>query len=113
MDLDPTISNPQHYTVVFENDRVRVLEYTDAPGDRTTPHQHPDSVMYTLSSFRRRLVSDQGEREVEMAAGTVGWLPGQEHHGENIGDTPTHVIFVELKEQETGHDPLALGPQAT
>ena len=33
-----------------------------------------------------------------MTAGTVGWLPAQEHHGENIGDTPTHVIFDELKE---------------
>lgn len=28
----------------------------------------------------------------------TGWLPAQEHHEENIGDTPTHVIFVELKE---------------
>jgi len=49
MSLDPVASNPEHYKVVFENERVRVLEYTDLPGDRTTPHQHPDSVMYTLS----------------------------------------------------------------
>ncbi len=84
--------------MIFENERVRVLEYTDDPGDRTTPHQHPDSVMYTLSSFRRRLVSGDAQREVELEAGTVGWLPAQEHHGENIGETPTSVIFVELKE---------------
>ena len=96
--LDPAISNADHYTVIFENERVRVLEYLDHPGDRTTPHQHPDSVMYTLSSFRRRLVSGDGQREVGLAAGAVGWLPAQEHHGENIGDTPTHVIFVELKD---------------
>ncbi|MFJ9316533.1 cupin domain-containing protein [Pimelobacter simplex] len=95
---DPVASNPEHYRVVFENDRVRVLEYRDVPGDRTTPHAHPDSVMYTLSSFRRRLVNGDQEREVEMAAGTTGWLPAQEHHGENIGDTPTHVLFVELKD---------------
>jgi hypothetical protein len=25
-------------------------------------------------------------------------LPAQQHHGENIGDTPTHVLFVELKQ---------------
>ena len=98
MSLDPVASNPEHYKVVFENDRVRVLEYTDRPGDRTTPHQHPDSVMYTLSSFRRRLVSGDTEREVALDAGMAGWLPAQEHHGENIGETPTHVIFVELKE---------------
>jgi quercetin dioxygenase-like cupin family protein len=100
MSLDPAESNPDHYKVVFENDRVRVLEYTDQPGDRTTPHQHPDSVMYTLSSFSRRLFSGDEQREVALEAGTVGWLPAQEHHGENIGDTPTHVLFVEVKETQ-------------
>lgn len=111
MDLDPVSSNPDHYQVVFENDRVRVLEYTDAPGERTTPHRHPDSVMYTLSDFRRRLVSGDAQREVEMKAGFVGWLPAQEHHGENIGDTPTHVLFVELKESTAGEGSSPLGPQ--
>ncbi len=112
MSLDPTISNPEHYKVIFDNDRVRVLEYTDRPGDRTTPHRHPDSVMYTLSSFRRRLVSGESRREVKMEAGAVGWLPAQEHHGENIGDSPTHVMFVELKEMPLQGDSTALGPQS-
>jgi quercetin dioxygenase-like cupin family protein len=117
MSLDPVATNPHHYRVVFENDRVRVLEYTDQPGDVTTPHQHPDSVMYTLSSFRRRLVSGDAQREVEMTAGSAGWLPAQQHHGENIGDTATHVLFVELKEAAPGaagqhvEDSARLGPQ--
>ncbi len=111
MSLDPVHTNPDHYKVVFENDRVRVLEYRDQPGDQTTPHSHPDSVMYTLSSFRRRLVSGDASREVEMPAGLTGWLPAQEHHGENIGDTPTHVIFVELKDGAAGFHGHALGPQ--
>ena len=98
MEPDPTVTNPDHYRVVFESDRVRVLDYTDRPGDRTRPHHHPDSVMYTLSTFRRRLVSGEREREVALESGTVGWLPAQDHYGENIGDTPTHVIFVELKD---------------
>jgi len=110
MDLDPAVSNAQFYEVVFENDRVRVLEYTDAPGDRTTPHAHPDSVMYTLSSFRRRLHQGDQHRDVEIAAGTTGWLPAQQHAGENIGDTPTHVLFVELKGSPPGGEGPALGP---
>lgn len=117
MSLDPATSNPRHYQVVFENERVRVLEYTDQPGERTTPHQHPDSVMYTLSSFRRRLVSGDTQRDVELPAGTVGWLPAQLHYGENIGTTPTHVLFVELKEPDSaGRSPAAdqpIGPQTT
>jgi len=31
MNLDPVKTNPQHYRIVFENDRARVLEYGDAP----------------------------------------------------------------------------------
>jgi quercetin dioxygenase-like cupin family protein len=117
MSLDPAVTNPEHYRVVFENEQVRVLEYTDQPGDKTTPHEHPNSVMYTLSSFRRRLVSGDMAREVELAAGTVGWLPAQQHHGENIGETPTHVIFVELKASSGdsaapgGSSPGELGPE--
>jgi len=96
---DPTTTDPDKYTVVYENDRVRVLEYRDAPGQRTSPHEHPDSVMVTLSSFSRRLVAaDGGSRDVELEAGEVRWLDAQTHSGENIGDRETHVLFVELKE---------------
>src|SRR4051794_4636002 len=112
MSLDPVETNPDHYAVVFENDRVRVLEYTDRPGDRTTPHEHPDSVMYTLSAFRRRLYDGDVHRDVEMPAGRSGWLPAQKHAGENIGNTPTHVLFVELKEgaPDGGDTTAVLGP---
>jgi hypothetical protein len=111
---DPTSTDPDKYKVVFENERVRVLEYRDEPGQATRPHQHPDSVMFTLSSFDRRLVGEGGEsRDVTLEAGQVRWLDAQIHSGENIGRTPTHVIFVELKEARpspagsTGSD---LGP---
>ncbi|MFJ7751211.1 cytoplasmic protein [Arthrobacter sp. NPDC097144] len=98
MSEDPVQTNPDHYTVVFENDRVRVLEYRDKPGHRSTMHIHPDSVMITASTFRRRLSSGTGSMEVELPAGSARWLPAQEHYGENIGDTDTHAFFVELKE---------------
>lgn len=110
MSSDPACTDPDKYKVVFENEHVRVLEYVDHPGDRTTPHAHPDSVMYTLSGFRRRLYDGNGEsRDVEIAAGTTGWLPAQRHAGHNIGDTDTHVIFVELKDR-AGATSGALGP---
>ena len=110
MSLDPVVTNPDYYKVIFENERVRVLEYTDKPGDKTTPHEHPDSVMYTLSSFRRRLHSGDVHRDVAIGAGSTNWLPAQQHSGENIGETPTHEIFVELKEGVAGPATDALGP---
>ncbi|MEK6442802.1 cytoplasmic protein [Pseudonocardia sp. T1-2H] len=108
--MDPVTTNPDLYKVVFENKRVRVLEYRDRPGDKTTPHEHPDSVMHTLSSFRRRLGADGGEREVELPAGMTGWLPAQRHYGENIGETDTHVLFVELKENAAEPSSDVVGP---
>ena len=111
VNLDPAVTNADKYKVVFENERVRVLEYTDQPGESTTLHGHPDSVMYTLSSFRRRLVNGETSRDVELPAGAVNWLPAQQHLGENIGDTTTHVLFVELKGNvDDTAETLGLGP---
>lgn len=112
MRRDPAVTDPELYSVVFENERVRVLRYRDRPGDRTSPHGHPDSVMVTLSGFTRRLTSGGRQVEVELEAGQVRWLDAQEHAGENIGDTDTESIFIELKEGAAG-DPVAdaLGPR--
>ena len=98
MSGDPTVTDPDKYKVVFENDRVRVLEYKDRPGDRTSPHRHPDSVMYALSSFERRLVQGDREVDVQLEAGMVRFLAAQVHHGENIGATASHALFVEPKD---------------
>lgn len=101
MTADPACSDPDKYQVIFENARVRVLEYRDLPGGKTHPHQHPDSVMVTLSGFQRRLDADQSTRDVVMEPGRAHWLPAQTHAGENIGTTPTHVLFIEIKDGGT------------
>jgi beta-alanine degradation protein BauB len=109
---DPTVTDPDKYRVIFENERVRVLEYRDRPGDRTSPHDHPDSVMYTLSSFDRRLIHGERERDVSLEAGRVVWVAAQRHQGENIGTTESHSVFIELKEPPPAGDagPTQLGP---
>jgi beta-alanine degradation protein BauB len=115
MSADPTQSDPDKYKVVFENDRVRVLGYRDKPGDRTSPHRHPDSVMYTLSAFERRLIHGDQQRDVQLQAGRVNWIAAQEHSGENIGTTESHSIFGELKEPPPASPPTAsqLGPESS
>lgn len=110
---DPVVTNPDSYAVVFENERVRVLEYRDEPGHRSVPHEHPDSVMITMSAFRRRLGRGDREVDVELPAGAVRWLDAQHHHGWNTGDTETHCLFVELKEPGAPPAPgeAPLGPR--
>jgi quercetin dioxygenase-like cupin family protein len=108
---DPTVTDPDKYKVVFENDRVRVLEYRDQPGEQTSPHDHPESVMVTLSGFDRRLIGADGEsRDVTLVAGEVRWLDAQTHSGTNIGSTETHVVFVELKDGREATLSGSLGP---
>jgi hypothetical protein len=96
---DAVETDGDKYSVVLENERVRVLRYHDKPGDRTLQHAHPDYVLYAESTFNRRLTFPDGRKqEVEVKAGSVVWIKGHVHIGENIGDTNTDVIIVELKE---------------
>lgn len=95
---DPVVTDGDKYKVVLENERVRVLEYRDSPGQRTSPHYHPDYVLCALSSFRRRLTLSDGRSAVrEVRAGEVAWGKAQSHIGETIGASDTHVLIVELK----------------
>ena len=82
---DPVVTDPNLYSVLFENERVRVLQYHDRPGDRTHPHRHPDSVMVTLSGFQRRVSSGDRQADIELPAAHARWVGAQEHAGENIG----------------------------
>ena len=109
---DPTISNPDFYRTLWENDDVRVLEYRDQPGQHTTPHDHPNSVLVALTSFDRRLSMGEVSREVSLAAGETVWLPAQTHYGTNIGTTPTHTILIELKHSTQSSERSPLGPDA-
>lgn len=96
---DPTVSDSDKYKTILENDRVRVLDYRDLPGDKTAQHHHPDFVLYAPSDFSRRLTFEDGTfKEREFKNGDVIFMNAQTHIGENIGVTNTHVIIVELKE---------------
>ena len=95
---DPTKTDGKKYKVRFENDRVRVLEYIDKPGEKTHQHDHPAFVLYAVSPFKRKLALPDGKALMrEFKAGDVMWSDAQTHIGENIGDTPTHVIMIEMK----------------
>ncbi|TAK41681.1 MAG: cytoplasmic protein [Betaproteobacteria bacterium] len=100
---DAVQTDRDKYKAILENECVRVLEYTDRPGDRTHQHRHPAFVLYALSSFKRTITLPSGKvLKREFKAGDVMWSDEQTHIGENVGDTPTRVIIVELKKQREG-----------
>lgn len=101
LNQDPVISDGDKYKVIMENDQVRVLDYLDKPGEKTSMHHHPDFVLYALSSFKRKLTLGNGDTIIrEFKTGDVLWSPAQTHIGENIGETDTHVIIIELKDSK-------------
>ena len=74
---DAVETDGDKYSVVLENERVRVLRYHDKPGDRTSQHAHTDYVLYPESSFKRRLTFPDGRKqEVNVKAGSIGWRKG-------------------------------------
>jgi quercetin dioxygenase-like cupin family protein len=100
---DPTVTDPDNYKTVMENEHVRVLRYHDVPGTKTHLHHHPASVLYALSAFQRRLTLGNGTTQIkDLKAGDVFWLPAQDHTGENIGTTETEVLLVEIKDATAG-----------
>jgi quercetin dioxygenase-like cupin family protein len=99
---DPLQTDGDKYRLLLENDCVRVLEYHDQPGERTHEHRHPAFVLYALSPFKRTLTLPNGKVLTrEFKQGDVIWSAEQTHIGENTGQSPTHVVIVELKPSMT------------
>ena len=98
MAQDAVQTDGDKYKVIFENDCVRVLDYKDLPGQATHQHRHPAFVLYALAPFKRSITLPDGKiLQRQFKAADVMWSDAQTHIGTNTGDTPTHVVMVELK----------------
>jgi quercetin dioxygenase-like cupin family protein len=95
---DPVKVDPKHYTVVFENDAVRVLRIHYPPGEKSVMHSHPDSVAVFLEDEKAKMTHPDGKSE-EMTGkkGEAIFTPAGTHLPENIGTVPLDVVLVELK----------------
>ena len=107
-DLDGIAAAPEHHWVLFENDRVRVIETVIQPGDVTPVHTHlAPSVQHVVSGshFVRRdpaggvlLDTRAGDQPFEMPR--ILWSDRTPAHTlENTGPDDLIVISVELKDQ--------------
>src|ERR1041385_7605891 len=97
---DPVKLNPGRYKVLLDNDRVRVLELRDKPGDKAALHSHPDYIVYAFAPFKRKFYSADGTSvEIEGHAGDCVFSHALTHAEENTGTNETHVLMIELKEQ--------------
>src|SRR4029450_3374497 len=95
---DPVKVSPQYYTVRFENDRVRVLEYQLKPGEKEAMPSHPPGVVYVTAAATIRSVRPDGKSsETAGKAGEVIWRDDTTHAVENGGTTEARALAKELK----------------
>jgi beta-alanine degradation protein BauB len=95
---DPVKVDPKHYTVMSENDQVRVLRIHYAPGEKSVMHVHPDSIVVYLADQTAKFTFPDGKSEVVNGRkGDSVFIPGGPHLPENIGTVPIDAILVELK----------------
>lgn len=103
--LDALAAAPDHHLVLFENDRVRILDTNIRPGERTPIHAHEwPAALYVVSwsDLVRRdeqgniLLDTRGLQAPDPGAGL--WVdPLPPHSVENVGRADLHIIAVEVK----------------
>ncbi len=105
-ELDALAAAPRHHVLLFENDMVRVLDTTVAPGETVPLHTHRwPATLYILSwsDFLRR----NGEGDVAVDSRVAGFAPAvgsavwteplAPHTLENVGQADLRAISVEIK----------------
>jgi len=96
---DAIIADPEHYTVEFENDRIRVIRIKYGPGEKSVMHTHgPNLAVFLTTNAVRMTLPDGTSMEVTGETGTTQWADAEEHLPENISDEPLELVLVELKE---------------
>lgn len=95
---DPVTVAPNQCKVAFENDYVRVLRWSEAPGDKVPMHEHPALVSVSLSAGKTRFTLADGKtREADAKAGQATWSDPESHSSQNLSPKAGEVIQVELK----------------
>ena len=95
---DAVVAAPNVYTVLFENERLRVLEARVRPGDSSPMHSHPDGLVYVVSGGKVTFTSPSGEgTDLELKTGQSRWREAEEHATASRDSTDILVLLIEPK----------------
>jgi quercetin dioxygenase-like cupin family protein len=96
---DPVKVSPDHFTVLLENERVRVLDFHTAAGVKIPKHSHPAYISYSISGAgKTKFTSADGKvTETPAKTGQATWHEPETHASEYEGTGEAHVLLVELK----------------
>ena len=95
---DPVKLSPRMYTVLLENEHVRVLEFRAKAGEKEPMHSHPAGVVYVLNGGKARVTTPDGKSEErESKADAAIWLEPVTHAYEWVGPADGRVLIIEMK----------------
>lgn len=90
-------TSPDNYSVLLQDERVRMLDMHLPAGQSDNDHVHPSEAVYFLTGGKAKIhLPDGNVAEVEIPDGGTLSNPSWEHYVENVGDTEIHAIVVEL-----------------
>ena len=90
--------DPQHYSIISENNEVRILKIHYGPHEKSVMHSHPDSVVVFLSDSTVQFTLPDGKTDSRtIKTGDSQFSPAGTHLPENTGDKALDAILVELK----------------
>jgi len=90
--------DPKHYSVVSENDQVRILKVHYGPHEKSVMHSHPNTVAVFLTDAKGTFTFPDGKKQdFTVKAGDSQYSPAATHLPENTGDKEMELIVVELK----------------
>jgi beta-alanine degradation protein BauB len=97
---DPVKVSPDHFTVLLENERVRVLDFHSKAGVKIPQHSHPAYISYSISGAgKTKFTSKDGKvKEQTAKTGQATWHEPETHASEYEGTGVAHVLLVELKQ---------------
>ena len=100
-ELDPIAIDPEHNTLLLENDQVRVIKSWREPGGAEKMHQHVGrgrvTVFLTDADTNVKL-ADGTTNALHAKAGDVRWSDGPvTHTSRNTGSSRLEVVVVEVK----------------
>jgi quercetin dioxygenase-like cupin family protein len=95
---DAVKADPKHYSVVSENDQVRILKAHYGPHEKSVMHSHPNTVAVFLTDAKGTFTFPDGKKQdFAVKAGDSQFSPAGTHLPENTGDKDMEVIVTELK----------------
>src|SRR5437588_12842468 len=85
---DAVKADPKHYSVMTDNDQVRILKVHYGAHEKSVMHSHPNSVAVFLNDSKAQFTFPGGKKQdISIKAGESMYEDAVTHLPENTGDT--------------------------